>query len=114
MIGGQFKNHPWVFGKTWSFENEEPGHPLNRAFKNAGNPFPLVEEVYQHGTPPFEREKVRVLLSLNLKDPATAKRFAGFTKGYKRDDGDFAVLWIKRYGEGRGVSIYRLNLWCRT
>ena len=101
MIGGQFKNHPWVFGKTWSFENEEPGHPLNRAFRGVGNPFPLVEEVYQHGTPPFEREKVRVLLSLNLKDPATAKRFAEFTRGYKRDDGDFAVSWIKRYGAGR-------------
>lgn len=100
MIGGQFANHPWYFGKPWSFINEEPGHPLNRAFAKAGSPFSLVEEVYQHPSPPYEREKVRVLLSLDMKDTATAKAFAKY-KGFKRTDGDFPVSWIKRFGSGR-------------
>ena len=101
MIGGQFVSHPWVFGRTWSFTNEEPGHPVNRAFAGEGNPFTRVEEVYQHPSPPFDRAKSRVLLSLNMKDPATAKRFEEHKKGYKRTDGDFAVSWVKRYGAGR-------------
>jgi len=101
MIGGHFVCHPWVFGKTWSFTNEEPDHPVNRAFANDGNPFTRVEEVYQHPSPPYDRSKSRVLLSLNMKDPATAKCFAKFRNGYKRTDGDFAVSWVKRYGAGR-------------
>jgi type 1 glutamine amidotransferase len=101
MIGGQFANHPWVFGKTWSFKNEEPEHPLNRAFKNDGNPFARVEEVYQHPSPPFDRSKVRVLLSLNMKDKATANQFAKFKRGFKRTDNDFAVSWVRKYGNGR-------------
>ena len=104
MIGGQFVNHPWTFGRTWSFTNEEPGHPLNRAFASDGNPFARVEEVYQHPTPPYERGKVRVLLSLNLKDEATAKCIDDFRKakrGFTRQDDDFAVSWVRRYGAGR-------------
>lgn len=104
VIGGQFAGHPWGFGRTWSFANEEPEHPLNRAFKAAGSPFSLVEEVYQHRTPPFDRGKSRVLLSLNMKDPATAKRLEGYRKDkgkYVREDGDFAVSWVKRHGAGR-------------
>ena len=104
MIGGQFVSHPWVFGRTWSFTNEEVAHPLNRAFKDEGNPFTRVEEVYQHPSPPFDRSKSRVLLSLNMKDPATAKRLEEYRKGngkFVREDGDFAVSWVKRYGAGR-------------
>jgi type 1 glutamine amidotransferase len=104
MIGGHFANHPWTFGPTWSFINEEPSHPLNRAFKKDGNPFTRIEEVYQHPTPPYERGKVRVLLSLNLKDAATAKRISDFRrmkKGFTRADDDFAVSWVRRYGTGR-------------
>ncbi|MBP5226649.1 MAG: ThuA domain-containing protein [Kiritimatiellae bacterium] len=100
MIGGRFWDHPWYFGGPWSFINEEPAHPVNRAFKDEGSPFLRVEEVYQHSSPPFERGKIRVLLSLNMQDEKTAKRFADH-KGNKRTDNDFAVSWVRRYGEGR-------------
>jgi type 1 glutamine amidotransferase len=43
---------------------------------------------------PYSRANCRVLLSLDLTDPATAN------KG-KRADKDFAVAWIRKEGEGR-------------
>jgi len=103
MIGGRFWGHPWYFrpGKEWSFVNEEPGHPLNRGFKASGSPFKLVEEVYQHSTPPYEPGSVRVLLSLDLKDPETKKRLDETAPGQKRTDGQFPVSWVKDYGKGR-------------
>lgn len=101
MIGGRFWGHPWHFGGTWSFTNDEPDHPLNRAFKDEGSPFKRVEEVYQHSSPPYERGRVRVLLSLDLKDRATAKRLKAVNRKNLRKDNDFPVSWVRRHGAGR-------------
>lgn len=100
MIGGRFWDHPWFYGPMWSIENVKPEHPVNRAFKSEGPVFKRKEEIYQHSTPPYDPSKVQVLLSLDLKDEATAARFAEY-KGHKRDDGQFPVSWVKEYGKGR-------------
>lgn len=96
MVGGQFDGHPWTAGGTWAFKLDEPGHPLNRAFE--GKAFKAGDEIYQQKSPFYDRAKLRVLVSLDLSDEATAK--ANIEK-QKRADKDFAVSWVRPFGEGR-------------
>lgn len=92
MIGGLFSGHPWGGGGTWAFKLEEPNHTLLRAFGGQG--FKLRDEIYQFKEP-YTRADRRVLLTLDLSDPAT-----GNVKG-NRADQDYAVAWIKTVGQGR-------------
>lgn len=94
LMGGLFDGHPWGGGGTWAFKLDEPNHPLCRAFGGKG--FKLKDEIYQLKEP-YTRADRRVLLSLDLSDPATG----GVEKGVKRADKDFAVAWIKQDGKGR-------------
>jgi len=56
----------------------------------------LQDEIYQFKTP-YTRADRRVLVGLDLSDPVTG----GVKQGVKRTDGDFAVAWIKKQGQGR-------------
>jgi hypothetical protein len=94
MIGGHFWGHPWGSGGTWAFKLDEPGHPLNKAFGGKG--LSASDEIYQQQSPFYNRAKLRVLVSLDLADKATAE--AG---GQKRADNDYAVSWVRPYGKGR-------------
>jgi len=96
MVGGQFDGHPWTAGGTWAFKLDDPSHPLNQAF--AGKNFKAGDEIYQQKSPFYDRSKLRVLVSLDLSDAATAN--SNVAK-QKRTDKDFAVSWIRPYGEGR-------------
>lgn len=92
MVGALFNGHPWGGGGTWAFKVDEPTHTLTKAFGGKG--FKLKDEIYEMKEP-YSRANCRVLLSLDLSDPAT-----GGKKG-KRSDNDYAVAWIKKEGEGR-------------
>lgn len=94
MVGGLFDGHPWGGSGTWAFRLDDPEHTLNRAFGGKG--FMLQDEVYQYRDP-YTREDRRILLTLDLSDPATG----AVKKGVKRTDKDFAVAWIKTEGKGR-------------
>jgi len=94
MVGGLFDGHPWGGGGNWAFKVECPSHPLNQAFE--GKDFKAGDEIYQQKTPPYDRAKLRVLVSLDLSDEKTAA-----AKGQKRTDKDYAVSWIRPYGDGR-------------
>jgi len=94
LIGGLFDGHPWNAQGDWAFKLDEPGHVLNRAFGGQG--FKAGDEIYQQKTPPYDRAKLRVLVSLDFSDAATAK-----AKGQKRADNDYAVSWVRPYGKGR-------------
>jgi hypothetical protein len=94
MVGGLFDGHPWGAGGTWAFKLDDPAHPLNRAWGGKG--FKLQDEIYQFKAP-YTRADRRVLVSLDLSDPTTG----GVQAGVKRTDQDFAVAWLKRYGQGR-------------
>lgn len=94
MVGGRFWGHPWHAGGTWAFHVEEPNHPLVACF--GGKDFKFSDEIYQQQSPAYDRKKLRVLISLDMKDPKTAG-----TKGQKRADKDFAVSWVRPYGAGR-------------
>jgi type 1 glutamine amidotransferase len=96
MVGGRFDGHPWGGGGTWSFKLDDSASPLNKAFD--GKSFKSGEEVYQQKSPPYDRSKLHVLVSLDLTDETTAK---SNVEKQKRADKDFAVSWIRPYGEGR-------------
>lgn len=94
MLGAAFFGHPWAGGGTWAFKIDEPEHPLAKAFGGTG--FKLKDEIYQFREP-YSRTNCRVLLSIDLSDPATET--GGKRKA--RKDNDYAVSWIRKEGEGR-------------
>lgn len=98
MIGGYFNGHPFY---EIAVKNEDPDHPINAAFKGKG--FEIRDEMYTFRAP-YSRENLRILLSIDLansrkieNDPARP----GFKKGENRDDHDYAISWIREYGQGR-------------
>jgi len=92
MLGGVFASHPWGGGGTWAVKVEEPDHALTKAFDGKG--FKLKDEIYQFKEP-YSRANCRVLLSLDLSDPATGGQKGG------RQDKDYAVSWLRTEGNGR-------------
>ncbi|MHC4507060.1 MAG: ThuA domain-containing protein [Planctomycetota bacterium] len=91
MVGGLFAGHPWGGGGTWAFKVENPDNPVNKSFGGEG--FKLKDEIYNLKDP-YTRADRRILLSLDMDDPAT-----GSKRG--RKDRDQAVAWIKKCGKGR-------------
>lgn len=88
MIGGYFAGH--LPGKiTVSVKLDDPAHPLNAAF--AGKGFEFNDEIYMFKEP-YSREKLRILQSIDVE----ACGFPG-----KRADADYAMGWVKAYGQGR-------------
>jgi uncharacterized protein len=98
LIGGEFDGHVWGVPKA-SVRNEDPKSPLCSMFPEQG--FVAPEEYYTFKTPTeqrpqgYSREKLHILLSIDLEtsklDPS---------KGHRKD-GDYAVSWIGKVGEGR-------------
>ncbi|MBU0641496.1 MAG: DUF1080 domain-containing protein [Planctomycetes bacterium] len=92
LMGGYFDGHPWGANDTVTLKIDEPDHPLNAAF--GGQPFVVTDEIYQFREP-YSRERLRVLLSLDTAKTDMKKQ------GIHRADGDFAVSWVREYGQGR-------------
>ncbi|MGE5609383.1 MAG: ThuA domain-containing protein, partial [Bacillota bacterium] len=92
IIGARFTNHPWGSGSTVTLKVDEPTHPLAQAFKQTS--FPIRDEIYQVGDP-YSRTRQRVLLSIDTTHTDMTP------KTIVRTDKDFAMTWIKPYGQGR-------------
>ena len=90
LFGATFTGHPWT--EEVGVTVEEPDHPLVAAFD--GKDFRIFDEIYQYG-PPYDRSKLRVLMSI---DPATTNMGP---RWINRKQTDFALTWVKPYGEGR-------------
>lgn len=88
LIGGYFDGHPWA--QEAGVDVEDPDFP---GMRDAAPSFRIVEELYQFRS--FSRDNVRVLLTL---DTATVDLGA---QGVNRTDGDFALAWVRPYGQGR-------------
>jgi len=103
-FGGYFDGHPWHVGGSWKFKNEQPEHPLMAPFKGFGATFNRKDEIYQF-LRHFDRAKCKVLVSLDLSDPATKKAEQQWAKrcgpGSTRADHDYGVSWVKQVGPGR-------------
>jgi type 1 glutamine amidotransferase len=95
LIGGYFAGHP--FGKI-SVRNEDPQSPLNAAFKGAG--FDIQDEMYTFREP-YSREKLRILLSIDISKLPDDPAKPGFKMKENRPDHDYAISWIQEYGKGR-------------
>ena len=94
MMGGKFTGHPWGGGGTWAIKIDEPDHPLMAAFRGKG--FKINDEIYRTDPPLYSRSKQRVLMSLDMSDPATKN-----ARGVKPSDADTGITWIKTWGKGR-------------
>ena len=97
VIGATFGDHPWGPNGTWAVKLEEPEHPLLRAF--GGKHFTIRDEFYVMGEP-YSRKDRRVLMSVDLSDPASGAVNLVANPARAKDK-DFALAWIKSYGKGR-------------
>ncbi len=91
MLGATCGGHPW--NEEVGVLVEEPDHPVLAAFGGKKS-FRVKEEVFQFRKP-YSREKLRVLLSLDVKTTNMG------VKWIHRTDNDFALAWVKSYGKGR-------------
>ncbi len=87
MIGGCFDGHPW--NQVVTARIEEPNHPLMRPFQ--GTKWNVKDEIYQFKS--YDRSAVRVLISIYPKS-------VEINRG-KRKDHDYALCWIRKWGDGR-------------
>jgi len=92
MIGGNFQSHPWGAGGTWDIANEDPKHPIVKDV-HGGKGFQLKDELYVYKD--FDRADQRVLMALDMNSEVNGKK-----KGPRKDN-DYALAWVKEYGEGR-------------
>lgn len=93
MMGAYFAGHPWHC--VVPFKIDLPDHVINKPFNGQG--FSLNDEMYVFKDQPYSREKLLVLVSLDT--PKLPKSNTG--SNVTRPDGDYAVSWVHKYGEGR-------------
>lgn len=94
MMGGLFRDHPWGSGGTWAVKLDDPGHPLLAAFGGEG--FKIKDEIYRLKAGSYSRENQRVLMVLDMDDPATRG-----VKGIDPAGEDIAISWVRDFGKGR-------------
>ncbi|MBL8226925.1 MAG: ThuA domain-containing protein [Bryobacterales bacterium] len=75
---------------------EDPASPIVKVFE--GQSFDYSDEIFRF-QPPYSRDKVRVLLSVDLAntDMNQGKCFGTCF----RDDNDYPIAWIRQHGKGR-------------
>ena len=91
LMGGYFDGHPW--NEKVYLKLDEPEHPLVVMLKELPE-LAVADEIYQFKDP-YSRSKLRVLVSLDTTRTNMKK------DKIKRTDGDFAVSWVRPYGQGR-------------
>ena len=94
MLGARGANHrdsdEHVFIKL-----DDPGHPVTKPFGAGG--FDYRDEFFRYHEV-YSRDRVRVLLSIDTKKTD----FQGQPRGnVSREDNDYALAWVHRYGRGR-------------
>jgi len=88
MMGGVFSGHPWH--ELVGIKIDDPDHPVAKVLGGEG--FMITDEIYQFNKGIYSRDRLRVLLSLDM---TCTKR-----KG-KRQDEDYGVSWVQQWGKGR-------------
>jgi len=91
LFGAAYWGHPW--NEEVGVLVEEPDHPVLAAF-GGKKTFRVTDEIFQFRDP-YSRDKLRVLLSLDVKTTNMG------VKWIHRTDNDFALAWVKAYGKGR-------------
>jgi hypothetical protein len=91
LLGAYSVNHPWNAGSTVTLEIEKPNHPVVSCF--GGTTFTHTDEIFQFKD--YTRKKLRVLVRLDTSKTDMNK------PGIFRTDGDFGLVWVRKYGKGR-------------
>lgn len=86
MMGGYYGGHIY---EEVAIKLDDPQHPVNACFD--GKSWRIKDEIYI-SREPYSRKNLRILLSLDLNQ---------MTDPGKRPDKDYAVSWVRQYGEGR-------------
>ncbi|MEM9419739.1 MAG: ThuA domain-containing protein [Planctomycetota bacterium] len=94
-IGGQFWGHPWTANMNVTIVVEDPEHAINKPVFDGIDDFRIKEEIYQFSEKHYSRDRLRILLHLDPERSDEPKWPP------KRKDGDFAVAWVQKVGEGR-------------
>jgi type 1 glutamine amidotransferase len=104
MMGAFYNGH---YRGKHVYKVEDPSHPLVVCFEGKGPS--LDDQSYLPG-PPYSRQKVHVLLSLDLTqtpDPTTNEKQAWLKEHVKRQEAstgkkaDWAISWVRQHGRGR-------------
>ena len=90
LQGAYSVSHPWHGPVTVAIE--EPEHPLMKCF--GGGSFVISDEIYLFDQR-YSRQRLRVLASLDIQRTDMTK--PNITRG----DGDFGLVWVHRFGQGR-------------
>jgi type 1 glutamine amidotransferase/sugar phosphate isomerase/epimerase len=77
---------------------DDPNHPLTAAFH--GKEFVYQDEFFRFPIGPYSRDKLRVLLSIDV-EKTDMNQGRPCAKPCVRADQDYAVSWIHAYGKGR-------------
>ena len=77
---------------------DDPASPLVAAF--GGTSFVHQDEFYRFVEPPLSRDKVRVLMSMDI-EKTDLNQGRGCGRPCVRADADYALSWIHNYGKGR-------------
>jgi uncharacterized protein len=97
MIGGFFKFH-WSYPTLIPVKIDDPNSVLTSMFPAKG--YDIVDETYTFAQDSFSRKRVHVLTSINYKK-MSAEDKAKEPAGTRRTDGDYALSYIQRVGNGR-------------
>ena len=100
MVGGFFKWH-WSLPQQVTVKIDDPGSPINAAF--AGRPFTIHDEIYTFEQNSFSRKNVHVLTSVDYSKMSPEDK-AKEPAETKRSDGDYALSWVRREGNGWWLS----------
>jgi type 1 glutamine amidotransferase len=95
VIGGYFKFH-WPDPQLITVKIDDPNSPLTAMFH--GKEFEIHDETYTFEQDSFSRKNVHVLTSIDY-DKMSAEDKAKEAK--PRTDGDYALSYIRREGQGR-------------
>ena len=97
MIGGFFTFH-WSYPTLIPVKVDDPKSPLTVMFPSRG--FEVVDETYTLAQDSFSRKRVHVLTSINYAK-MSAEDKAKEPAATRRTDGDYALSYIQRVGNGR-------------
>lgn len=101
LIGAFPGGHQRPTEKVW-FKVEDPASPINARFGKDGF---LFQDQFNRFGGPYSRKELHVLLSIDTSKTDMAQPYtlhiSEADEVLGRLDSDYAVSWIRRYGEGR-------------
>jgi type 1 glutamine amidotransferase len=97
LIGGFFKFH-WLYPQEITVKIDDPSSPLTAMFH--GRELVIHDETYTFAQDSFSRKNVHVLTSIDYAKMSAADK-AQEPAATARTDGDYALSYIRREGQGR-------------